>query len=77
MLSNSRSAALVALRCFLSDELPMNAGIERCVRVTCLPGRVTNPELPAAGRRARGPRRPGERGHARRDGAGPQQHPGG
>ncbi|MEV4840321.1 hydantoinase B/oxoprolinase family protein [Nonomuraea sp. NPDC049486] len=47
VLSNSRSAALVALRCFLSDELPMNAGIERCVRVTCLPGRVTNPELPA------------------------------
>jgi len=47
VLSNSRSAALVALRCFLSAELPMNAGIERCVRVTCQPGRVTNPELPA------------------------------
>jgi N-methylhydantoinase B len=47
VLSNSRSAALVALRAFIPAEVPINAGLERHVRVTCEPGRVTNPTLPA------------------------------
>lgn len=47
VLSNVRSAALVALCCFLSQDVPMNAGIERCLAVRCVPGRVTNPSLSA------------------------------
>lgn len=45
--SNTLSAALVALRAFVPSEVPMNAGLERHLRMRCEPGRVTNPDLPA------------------------------
>jgi N-methylhydantoinase B len=47
VLSNALAASMVALRCMLSPEVPMNGGIQRRLSVACRSGSVMNPVLPA------------------------------
>ena len=47
VLSNAIAPSLVALRCMLDNDLPMNGGLQRALTVTCAPGSILNPVLPA------------------------------
>lgn len=47
VLSNAIAPSLVALRCMLDNDVPMNGGLQRALRVTCKPGSILNPVLPA------------------------------
>jgi N-methylhydantoinase B len=48
VLSNGVAASMVALRCIVGQGLPMNGGLQRMLTVTCTPGSIMNPVLPAA-----------------------------
>jgi len=47
VLSNAIAPSLVALRCMLDSDVPMNGGLQRALEVSCEPGRILNPVLPA------------------------------
>jgi N-methylhydantoinase B len=47
VLSNAIAPSLVALRCMLEHDVPMNGGLQRALSVTCEQGRILNPVLPA------------------------------
>ena len=47
VLSNAIAPALVALRCMLDADVPMNGGLQRALSVTCKEGLILNPVLPA------------------------------
>lgn len=47
VLSNAVAPSLVALRCMLDSDVPMNGGLQRVLSVTCKEGLILNPVLPA------------------------------
>jgi N-methylhydantoinase B len=47
VLSNAIAPSLVALRCMLDADVPMNGGLQRALSVTCKQGLILNPVLPA------------------------------
>ena len=47
VLSNAIAPSLVALRCILDSDVPMNGGLQRALSVSCRPGSILNPVLPA------------------------------
>jgi len=47
VMSNGLAAAIVAVRCMFTSELPLEAGWQRLVSVRCRAGAIMNPELPA------------------------------
>ena len=47
VLSNAIAPSLVALRCMLDSDVPMNGGLQRALSVSCKEGSILNPVLPA------------------------------
>ncbi|MBT6278057.1 MAG: hydantoinase B/oxoprolinase family protein, partial [Chromatiales bacterium] len=47
VLSNAIAPSLVALRCMLDSDVPMNGGLQRALSVNCKEGSILNPVLPA------------------------------
>ncbi|MFT5445663.1 MAG: N-methylhydantoinase B [Gammaproteobacteria bacterium] len=47
VLSNAIAPSLVALRCMLDADVPMNGGLQRALSVSCKEGLILNPVLPA------------------------------
>lgn len=47
VLSNAIAPSLVAVRCMLDSDVPMNGGLQRALSVSCKEGLILNPVLPA------------------------------
>ena len=73
-LSFTKSNTFLSVRCALRGDIPNNAGVFRCIKVTAPEGSVLNPNSARTGRRARADRLPRDGHHVRGAGADRSAH---